>query len=457
MTAPVSTRAQSLADAISASGSPVEFLRNSQARPTVFPVSPEFSNWRSEQHSWRESVALLDQSHHMTDLFLTGPDALKLLSELGVNSFANFAVDNAKQYIAVNHEGYFIGDAILFYLAEQSFDLVGHPMVIDWVQYHLETGSYDATAERDGNSIVRPGPPRLYRYELQGPNALALVEKLIGAPVPATRFFHMTSFEIAGTTVRALRHGMAGQPGFELFGPWEEGDAIRSALVEAGAEFGLVQVGSMGYSSANLESGWVPSPLPAIFTGEGTADYRGWLGAAGAGSLAGSLASDDIESYYVTPYDLDYGRSVAFDHEFVGRAALEKHAENPTRRKVTLVWNAEDVAAAIGSLFQPGTPAKYMSLPKSRYGLYQADEVLLDGRPVGISMDCGYMANEQVFASLATIDVVAAETDTEVTVTWGERPNTRKPQVEPHRQVSIRATVAPAPYLQYARSNYRDR
>ena len=448
---------ESLSQALARTGNPVDFLRNSQARPTVFPVAPEFSNWRSEQHSWRETVALLDQSHHMTDLFLTGPDALRLLSDLAVNSFANFGVDNAKQFIAVNHEGYLIGDAILFYLAAESFDLVGHPMVIDWVQYHLETGSYDATAERDGNSIVRQGPPKLYRYELQGPNALALVEKVTGSPVPATKFFHMTTFTIANTTVRALRHGMAGQPGFELFGPWAEGPTIHAALLEAGAEFGLVQVGSMGYSSANLESGWVPSPLPAIFTGKGTEEYRQWLAAAGAGSLAGSLTSTDIEDYYVTPYDLAYGRSVAFDHEFVGRAALERHAANQTRQKVTLVWNSDDVAAVIGSLFQPGTPAKYMSLPKARYGLYQADLVLVDGKQVGISMDCGYMANEQLFASLATIDISLAEPGTEVTVVWGEEPNTRKLQVEPHRQVTIRATVAPAPYLQFARSNYRDR
>ncbi len=448
---------ESLSEAIARSGNAADFLRNSQARPTVFPVAPEFSNWRSEQHSWRETVALLDQSHHMTDLFLTGPDALRLLSDLAVNSFANFGVDNAKQFIAVNHEGYLIGDAILFYLGEESFDLVGHPMVIDWVQYHLETGSYNATAERDGNSIVRQGPPKLYRYELQGPNALALVEKVTGAPVPATKFFHMTSFTIANTTVRALRHGMAGQPGFELFGPWADGPTIHAALLEAGAEFGLVQVGSMGYSSANLESGWVPSPLPAIFSGKGTAEYRAWLAATRAGSLAGSLTSDDIEDYYVTPYDLAYGRSVAFDHEFVGRAALETHAANQNRQKVTLVWNSDDVAAVMGSLFQPGTPAKYMSLPKARYGLYQADLVLVDGKQVGISMDCGYMANEQLFASLATIDVASAEPGTEVTVVWGEEPNTRKLQVEPHRQVEIRATVAPAPFVQFARSNYRDR
>ena len=444
----------SLADALAAAGgNPVDYLRNAQAKPTVFPVAPEFSNWRSEQQSWRESCALLDQSHHMTDLFLTGPDAMRLLQDLAVNSFATFTPGSAKQFVAVNHEGYVIGDAILFHLAENSFDLVGHPFAIDWVRYHAELGDYDVQLELDGNSIVRQGPPKLYRYELQGPNALPIVERLIGGEVPATKFFGMADFTIAGRRVRGLRHGMAGQPGFELFGPWEEGDEIRAAILEAGADLGITQVGSMAYSSANLESAWVPSPTPAIFSGKGMDAYREWLPAARAGSIAGSVDSSRIEDYYVTPWDLGYDRSVKFDHEFIGRAALE--AGSATRAKVTLVWDEEDVAAAMRSLFEDGLPAKYIALPKARYGFFQVDQVLVDGAQVGVSHDCGYIVNEQTFASLASIDLAHAEPGTKVTVLWGERENTRKPAVEPHRQVEIRATVAPAPFSAEARENYR--
>lgn len=446
---------ESLAEAITRVGSAVSLLRNAQAKPTVFPVTPEFSNWRSEQRAWRESVALLDQSHHMTDLFLSGPDVLRLLSDVGVNSFANFQVDNAKQFIAVNHEGYLIGDAILFHLGEDGFDLVGHPMVIDWVQFHLETGDYDATSERDGNSLVRAGDPRLYRYELQGPRALELMEKLIGGAVPPTKFFHMATFTIDGLPVRSLRHGMAGQPGFELFGPWAEGERVRTAILAAGGEFDLVLAGAKAYSSANLESAWVPSPIPAIFSGEGTASYREWLPATSAGSLAGSLTSDEISDYYVTPYDLGYGRSVAFDHDFIGRAALERFAADPPRTKVTLVWDPEDVAAVQRSLMEPGVPAKYIDFPKARYGLYQVDRVLVDDQDVGVSHDAGYITNEHAFVSLASIDKAWAEPGTAVAVVWGEEPNTAKPAVERHRQVKIRATVQPAPYSAFARENYR--
>src|SRR5262245_55734884 len=307
----------SLQEAIDRSGSALELLRNSRARPTVFPVPAEFSNWRSEQRSWRESCALFDQSHHMTDLFVRGRDSVRLFSDLAVNTFEGFAVDKAKQFVAVNDDGYMIGDGILFHLADDEFDLVGHTMAIDWLQFHAESGDYDVTIERDDNSIIRQGPPKLFRYELQGPAALSIVENLIGGPVPEIRFFNMGTFTIDGVEVRALRHGMAGQPGFELFGPWGQGERVRTAVLAAGEAFALVPVGAKGYSTANLESGWVPSPLPAIFAGAGLEPYRRWLPAARAGSLGGSFSSDDIADYYVTPDDLGCGRTVGFGHEFV--------------------------------------------------------------------------------------------------------------------------------------------
>jgi glycine cleavage system aminomethyltransferase T len=392
----------------------------------------------------------------MTDLFVSGPDALRLFSDLGVNGFGGFEVNRAKQFVAVNPDGQLIGDAILFHLEDDLFDLVGHPMVIDWVQFHLATGDYRADAERDDNSAVRSGPPRLYRYELQGPTATAVIEQAGGAPLPATRFFGVAEFDIAGHRVRGLRHGMAGQPGFELFGPWADGADVLDALLRAGADHGLVRAGAKAYSTANLESGWVPAPLPAVFGDHPVlAAYREWLPAAAISSLGGSLDSPDIADYYLTPYDLGYGRAVKFDHDFIGRPALEELSRQPPRTKVTLVWNAEDVAAAIGSLFAPGPGAKYLDLPKARYATHQLDKVLVDGRPAGISLDCGYLANERAMVSLATVDVAHGDPGTEVVVVCGEQPNSTKPQVEEHRLWEIRATVAPVPYVRFARDDYR--
>jgi vanillate/3-O-methylgallate O-demethylase len=93
---------QSLEQRLQETGDAVKLARNSQIGPYVYPaVASEFSNWRDEQIAWAETCALFDQSHHMTDLTLEGPDVIKLLSDLGVNTFGNFQVNKAKQFVAL--------------------------------------------------------------------------------------------------------------------------------------------------------------------------------------------------------------------------------------------------------------------------------------------------------------------------------------------------------------------
>jgi len=452
---------RSLEDALHTAGSPVELLRNSQIGPYAFPVVPaEFTNWRDEQRSWRETCALFDQSHHMTDLYLEGRDVLKLLADLGVNSFKNFKVDQAKQFIACNHNGYVIGDAILFYLAENSFSLVGRPSALNWVQYNLETGGYAATAERDERSAVNRGTRKTFRFQVQGPNAAKVMEKVTGKPAPDIRFFNMGVFAIAGHEVRGLRHGMVGQPGWEIFGPWAHGEEVRNAIVKAGQEFGIRRVGARTYPTSCLESGWIPSPLPAVYVGDEMKAYRQWLTVKSyeaMASLGGSFYSSDITDYYLTPYDMGYGPFVKFDHDFVGRAALEKMAASTRRKKVTLVWNGEDVTRVFGTLFQGAWDiAKYIDLPLANYATLPFDQVLKDGKSVGLSTYTGYIYNERAMVSLATVDVAHSEPGTAVTVVWGEEGRgSSKPTVERHAQAKIRATVAPVPISEVARVAYR--
>jgi vanillate/3-O-methylgallate O-demethylase len=445
----------SLEDAIANSGGDVvSVLRNAQYPAFEFPVKSEWTNWRDEQKSWRETCVILDQSHHMADLFITGPDAVKAVQELAVNSFANFVPGMAKQYITVNNDGIFTGDGVMVYLPDGTINLVSVPSVVNWTQYHLEKSGYDLKIVRDDNSNRRVGPPKLFRYEMQGPNALAILEKATGATVPTVKFFHTTQLNIGGKSYTALRHGMAGQPGFEIFGPWADGERVLEALLKAGEEFGMKRGGAKCYATANLESGWIPGPMVGVF-GPNEKAYREWLPAAAVGSLGGSMDSTDITDYYVTPYDIGYGKAVKFDHDFVGRSALEKIVQEPRRDKVTLVWNPDDVAAALKSWMEPGLPAKYIELPKSRYASFQIDKVMSSGKQVGMSMDVGLIANEQSFISLASMDLSQCKPGTEVSVLWGEDPNSLKPTVEAHRQVEIRATVAPCPFAQVVRAAYR--
>jgi glycine cleavage system aminomethyltransferase T len=454
---------KSLEDVIQAAGGPVKMLRNSPSGPWVYPVvPPEYTNWRDEQRAWQQACVLYNQSYHMTDLYIEGPDALKLLSALGINSFQGFTVDKAKQYIVCNYDGYVIGDVILFYLDKDLFNIVGRPSVHNWVTFHAETGGYKVKLERDDRAGTRPGPVarKVYRYQVQGPNAMKTMAKVLGKQPPDLKFFNMTALTIAGRSVRALRHGMAGQPGFELFGPWAEAEEVKAAIFEAGQEFGLRLVGARAYSSNTLESGWIPSPMPAIYSGEKTKAFRQWLpgnGYEAMASLGGSFYSDNIEDYYLTPYDLGYGPFVKFDHEFIGRAALEKIANKPHRKKVTLALNDEDVTRAISTMFRKKDRAKYFDFPSAVYATLPYDKVLHKGKTIGVSTWCGYSSNEGKMLTLAMLDPAHAEPGTEVTFVWGEEGGgSAKPTVERHVQTEIRAIVSPVPYAEVARTAYAE-
>jgi syringate O-demethylase len=450
----------SLEDLLATAESPVELLRNSPAGPNVYPgVPPEFTNWRDEQRAWQTTCVLFNLSYHMNDLAVEGPDAPRLLSELAVNSFAGYTGDRAKHFVPCSPDGYVIGDVVLFALGDDRFDLVGRAPALNWIMYHAETGGYDVAVELDVRSALRAdGRRRSYRYQVQGPNAMRVIEKALGSPPPELEFFHTTSVSIARTTVRALRHGMVGQPGWELFGPWDEGAAVHDALVTAGDELGLRLAGGRAYSSNTLESGWVPSPLPAVYSGESLKAYREWLpavGYEGSASIGGSFVSDDVEDYYFTPWDLGYGSYVVFDHDFVGREALEEIAEGDHRKKVTLALDDDDVTRTIGTMFGTGERAKFMDWPSAVYSMHQYDRVMVDGETVGVSTWIGYSANEGKMLTLAVLDAEYAEPGTEVTLVWGEEGGgTSKPTVEPHVQVEIGAVVSPAPYVEAVRTSY---
>ncbi len=446
-------------------GDAVDLLRNSSIGSYIYPVVPsDFSSWIKETNAWRSAAVLYDQSHHMDNVFLKGSDAIKLIEKTAINSVADFPVNKAKQYVPTTEAGHVIGDGILFREAEDEYVYVGRAPASNWLMYHGEKGGYsnlDVTVDR--RSPSRPYGDLVkrlyYRFQIQGPAAWAVIEKLNGGPVEQLKFFGMATMTIGGATVRTLRHGMAGAPGLEIWGPYADHHRIRDLIVEVGAEFGLLPVGSRAYPANTLESGWIPSPLPAIYTGgDIERGYREWLPAdsyEATGTLAGSFVGKSIEDYYLTPWELGYGSFVKFDHDFIGADALKAIDPASQRKKVTLAWNADDLGKVWTSLLNVDGPSyKYFDLPLANYGSANYDSVVdADGTVIGYSMFTGYAANERRGLSLATVspDVPVGA---EVKVVWGEAPNTKKAAVEPHEQFEVRAVVSPVPYSTVARETY---
>jgi vanillate/3-O-methylgallate O-demethylase len=148
---------KSLEDVLQSVGNPATMLRNSQIGAYVYPVVPtEYSNWRDEQLAWRETAVLFDQSHHLVNLYLEGPEALKMLSYLGTNSFLKFPVNRAKQFSPCSYDGYVIGDGILFHLEENKLAYVGRAPVANWLQFHGETGGYNVKSRKRRSIALKP-------------------------------------------------------------------------------------------------------------------------------------------------------------------------------------------------------------------------------------------------------------------------------------------------------------
>jgi vanillate/3-O-methylgallate O-demethylase len=437
----------SLQDGIDQAGSPVKLLWKPGAAPWLPEVvEPEYAGWREEQAAWHTGVSISDLSHHMFDTFISGPDATRLLAAVSANNFESFAIGQAKQFIPVTGDGNIVTDGILLREAEEKYTLSGIPAAQNWVRYHGEKGGYEVSFATDPSSAFRHGgDPKLFRYQVQGPLASELVNRVFGGPLPPAKFFHSAPVSLTGRNVRALRHTMAGQAGYEFIGEWQDAAAVKEALMSAGEPLGLVHVGGFAYASASVESGWIPSPIPGIYTDPDLLDYRKYLplyGIEGQRPLNGSFFSENIEDYYCSPYELGYGRSISFNHDFIGRAALEKAKDNVRRVKVTLVFDVADIRGVVGE--DPGFQLTYA---RNRV---EAGSVL-----AGLTYQTASIDPAGTILALALIDKRYADPGSEVTVVWGEHPGPGTPGDADLGFPRIRATVRPAPYDEHARTQYR--
>jgi vanillate/3-O-methylgallate O-demethylase len=400
----------------------------------------QYTNWIDEQLSWKETCYVGSWSS-FANLLLEGPEAIDLLADLSINSFADYPVGGGKHLVQCDEDANVVAEGVLVREGEERFVVHGVPAY--WTAYNLETGDYDATCEfRD-----------TFNYGIQGPNSLKVLDALADHSLRDVGFMRSGEIEIAGVDVTAVRFGMSGEIGFELHGPGEHSETVWDAILEAGEAYGIRRLSS-GTSSINQLEAGIPSRVrdfvSAIF-GEEMADYREFLREHQTRDLIthaveGSFEADDISDYYRTPVELGWDRYTKFDHDFVGRAALEAEAADPERTLVTLEWNDEDVVDVYASLFREGPACKFMEMPHQQKRSMIADRVLKDGADVGVATMRGYSYYFRQMLSLATVDVEHADPGTELTVLWGEGENPASPTVEDHVQTEVRATVAKTPY-----------
>jgi glycine cleavage system aminomethyltransferase T len=365
-----------------------------------------------------------------------GPDLVKFMNYVCVNKdFSLLREGFSKHALICNDQGKILADGVIIPVSENRFRVYWLAPVI---QYFVETLNFDVKGEYINDE---------YFFQIDGPKSLEILEKACRCDLHDLKFARNKKVQICGTDMVVHRLGMSGALAYEVHGSAKDAEIAYTRIREALEEFGGKLQGIRNYGTVNHTVGGYPNQmvhfLYPLFTGDtGLAEFskKNAIRCIFCGS-----ASDNEENIFVTPYDVGWGYLVNFDHDFMGKSALQKIAQNPPNKMVTLEWNADDVADVFKSQFQgkdvqPYDPIEYHS-PFSDVTVSQitrGDYVQVNGKNIGVATGKTYAYYEQRMVSLACIAKEYAAEGTDVVVLWG---------TPGHPQKEIRAKVARFPYF----------
>ena len=384
-----------------------------------------------------------------------GPDAAKFLNSICTNDFSKLSMKGLRHAVICNEKGQILTDGVVIRIGEDRYRTywLDPPL-----EYLLSKTEYDVKGENITGQE--------YFIQIQGEKSLQILEDAFQKDLHDIKFPTHRKEMMGDYEVEVIRMGMSGNLAYEIHGPIADFEYVYTRVWASGQKFGAKKLGMGTYSLFNHTEGGFPNillhyPMPIFESGDEMADYYRQRPQACWQQIArklGGSVGDDLESRFVTPFDVGWDFLVKFNHEFTGRAALEAMTEDEKKTAVTLEWNAEDVAKVFATTIDPtqepceqiNTDCELDYIFTGATGMYtfRADKVFADGKWIGISAGriISYHYNSMI--SLGFIDRKYAVEGTELTLLWGT-PGTR--------QMEMRVKVARYPYNQdYISNSKRD-
>lgn len=388
--------------------------------------------------SWKEGCYVHSGLSGPTEITFKDPDAQRLLSTVSINNCYKWPIGKSKHLVMCDENGLIAGHGLTVRDSEDSFRSFACP---PWAVYQNSKLKYNV------DIFFR----NIFIVQVAGPKSLQVIEEVTGENLHDLEFLNVHKTKIQGidAEIEVSRIGMAGTLAYELRGAFELGAAVYDLVYNAGKPLGIKRLGWRSYVVNHVEGGF--PQFNCTFTGScySDAEYMNQFGAAVIVDLSGSVDPANLRARYRTPSEVGWDWMAKFDHDFIGRKAVESEVNNPKRKIVTLRWNPDDVLDTFASLLKSGEAYKTIELPCGQLQPAggHADYVTKDGKQIGISSGTTYSYYYREVISHCTIDIDQAEIGNEVLVHWGDYGKRIK---------EIRAVVERYPYLDLPRNENID-
>src|SRR5580704_7037125 len=206
----------------------------------------------AEHLAVRNAVGLFDVSH-MGEIQFRGPGALAAVQHITMNDASRLKDGQAHYSALLTPEGTFVDDILVHRLSPNDYLLVVNAGTKDsdyaWIR--KQVGSFPSIHISDYSSYYS-------QLALQGPRALATLQKLTKVDLASIKNYWFTCGQVAGIpNVLIARTGYSGEDGFEVYIPSDEPTTVqlRNALLDAGQEFGIRPCGLGARNTLRLEAG----------------------------------------------------------------------------------------------------------------------------------------------------------------------------------------------------------
>lgn len=395
----------------------------------------EYSGARSEILACRETAWLGVALNNTPVYDISGPDAAKFLNYVCVNKdFGEMSVGTSKHALMCNPYGQLVADGVCMYKGEGVYRTY---WLAPAIQYFVETSDFDVKGEYKKDE---------YFFQIDGPKSLEILEKATQTDLHDIMFAKNKATKICGTDIVVHRLGMSGCLAYEVHGPTEYAEVAYARIREVLEEFGGKPLGFRHYIILNHTPGGYPNQFQhfAYALYNWNPDFAVWAKEHCVPQFGRGSAIEDQSAFWVTPYDIGWGYLINYNHDFVGKEALEEIKKNPPKKMVTLEWNADDIAEIFRSQFL-GKDAKNYDPIEPYHDAYNAssfcptrgDYVLAGDAKIGIATGRCYAFYEHTMISLACINKEYAVEGTALEVLWG---------CQGYDKIKIRVKVAPFPY-----------